>query len=48
MVGIKLLGDKLKKVKKLVEEGIEVRVEYKDIKKEKVMKDLREVLENNR
>lgn len=48
MVGIPLFGDQFHNVKTFVEEGIAVRVEYTAITKEKVLKALREVLENPR
>lgn len=48
MVGIPLFGDQFHNVKNFEEEGIAVRVDYTAITKEKVLKALREVLENPR
>lgn len=48
MVGIPLFGDQFHNVKNFEEEGIAVKVDYTSITKEKVLKALREVLENPR
>lgn len=48
MVAIPLFGDQFHNVKNFEEEGIALRVDYTAIKKETVLKALREVLENPR
>jgi len=48
MVGIPLFGDQFQNVKNYEDEGIAVRLDYKTITKERVLKALREVLENPR
>jgi len=48
MVGIPLFGDQFHNVKNYEDEGILVRLDYTSITKEKVLKALREVLENPR
>jgi glucuronosyltransferase len=48
MVAIPLFGDQFHNLKNYEEEGIAVRLDYTTITKEKVLKALREVLENPR
>lgn len=48
MVAIPLFGDQFHNAKNYEDEGIVVRIDYTSITKEKVLKALREVLENPR
>ena len=48
MVGIPLFGDQFHNMKNYEDEGIAVRLDYTSITKERVLKALREVLENPR
>ena len=48
MVAIPLFGDQFQNVKNYEDEGIVVRLDYTTITKERVLKALREVLENPR
>jgi len=48
MVGIPLFGDQFHNMKNYEDEGIAVRLHYTTLTKERVLKALREVLENPR